>query len=33
MKTHLIHLFEKLGVNNRAAAVAAAYNEGLLTPP
>ncbi len=33
VKTHLLHLYEKLGVNDRAAAVAAAYNEGLLTPP
>jgi DNA-binding NarL/FixJ family response regulator len=33
VKTHLLHLYEKLGVNDRAAAVAAAYNQGLLTPP
>jgi len=32
VKTHLIHLYAKLGVNDRAAAVAAAYDRGLLTP-
>lgn len=32
VKTHLLHLFAKLGVNDRAAAVAAAYETGLLTP-
>lgn len=32
VKTHLLHLFAKLGVNDRAAAVAAAYDQGLLTP-
>ncbi|HEY7132418.1 MAG TPA: response regulator transcription factor [Candidatus Limnocylindrales bacterium] len=32
VKTHLIHVYEKLGVNDRAAAVAAAYERGLLTP-
>jgi DNA-binding NarL/FixJ family response regulator len=32
VKTHLLHLFAKLGVNDRAAAVAAAYEQGLLTP-
>lgn len=32
VKTHLLHTYEKLGVNDRAAAVAAAYNRGLLTP-
>ncbi|WP_327086334.1 response regulator transcription factor [Nonomuraea sp. NBC_01738] len=30
VKTHLIHLFAKLGVKDRAAAVAAAYESGLL---
>lgn len=32
VKTHLVHTYEKLGVSHRAAAVAAAYNRGLLTP-
>ena len=32
VKTHLLHLFAKLGVNDRAAAVATAYEQGLLTP-
>jgi DNA-binding NarL/FixJ family response regulator len=32
VKTHLLHLFAKLGVNDRAAAVAAAYEQGLLSP-
>ena len=31
VKTHLLHLYGKLGVNDRAAAVAAAYAQGLLT--
>jgi DNA-binding NarL/FixJ family response regulator len=31
VKTHLLHIYEKLGVNDRAAAVAAAYERGLLT--
>ncbi|MEV0197080.1 response regulator transcription factor [Nonomuraea sp. NPDC050691] len=30
VKTHLLHIFAKLGVNDRAAAVAAAYETGLL---
>lgn len=30
VKTHLIHVYAKLGVNDRAAAVAAAYDQGLL---
>jgi DNA-binding NarL/FixJ family response regulator len=30
VKTHLLHLYEKLGVNDRAAAVAIAYERGLL---
>jgi DNA-binding NarL/FixJ family response regulator len=32
VKTHLLHVYEKLGVHHRAAAVAAAYERGLLTP-
>ncbi len=32
VKTHLLHTYEKLGVNDRAAAVATAYDRGLLTP-
>lgn len=32
VKTHLLHTYAKLGVNDRAAAVAAAYNRRLLTP-
>ena len=32
VKTHLLHIYEKLGVNDRAAAVAAAYERGLLNP-
>jgi DNA-binding NarL/FixJ family response regulator len=31
IKTHLLHIYEKLGVRDRAAAVAAAYKRGLLT--
>jgi ATP/maltotriose-dependent transcriptional regulator MalT len=30
VKTHLIHVYAKLGVNDRAAAVAAAYEQKLL---
>lgn len=30
VKTHLLHIYEKLGVGDRAAAVAAAYERGLL---
>ncbi|GAA2379253.1 response regulator transcription factor [Nonomuraea africana] len=30
VKTHLAHIYTKLGVSDRAAAVAAAYNRGLL---
>ncbi len=30
VKTHLIHVYAKLGVNDRAAAVAAGYERGLL---
>jgi DNA-binding NarL/FixJ family response regulator len=32
VKTHLIHIYTKLDVNDRAAAVATAYERGLLTP-
>ena len=32
MKTHLLHIYAKLGVNDRASAVAKAFNRGLLTP-
>ena len=32
VKTHLMHIYAKLGVNDRAAAVAAAFDLGLLTP-
>lgn len=32
MKTHLAHIYAKLGVSDRAAAVAEAFNRGLLTP-
>jgi DNA-binding NarL/FixJ family response regulator len=32
VKTHLLHIYEKLEVNDRAAAVAAAYERGLLAP-
>ncbi len=32
VKTHLLHVYAKLGVSDRAAAVAEAYNRGLLTP-
>ena len=31
VKTHLLHLYAKLGVNDRAAAVAEAFQRGLLT--
>jgi len=30
VKTHLTHVYAKLGVNDRAAAVAAAYDRGIL---
>ena len=30
VKTHLIHIYAKLGVNDRAAAVAAGYDTGIL---
>jgi len=32
VKTHLMHIYDKLGVNDRAAAVAEAFNRGLLIP-
>ena len=31
VKTHLLHVYAKLGVNDRASAVAAGYERGLLT--
>jgi hypothetical protein len=31
VKTHLLHIYAKLGVTDRAAAVAEAFNRGLLT--
>jgi DNA-binding NarL/FixJ family response regulator len=31
VKTHLLHVYAKLGVNDRAAAVAVAFQRGLLT--
>lgn len=30
VKTHLTHLYAKLGVNDRAAAVAVGYSRGIL---
>lgn len=32
VKTHLAHVYARLGVNDTAAAVAAAYERGLLSP-
>jgi ATP/maltotriose-dependent transcriptional regulator MalT len=32
VKTHLLHIYAKLDVNDRASAVAAAYELGLLAP-
>jgi DNA-binding NarL/FixJ family response regulator len=32
VKTHLLHIYAKLDVNDRAAAVARAYDRGLLLP-
>ena len=32
VKTHLLHVYAKLGVNDRAAAVNEAFQRGLLTP-
>jgi DNA-binding NarL/FixJ family response regulator len=31
IKTHLLHIYTKLGVRDRASAVAAAYNRGLIS--
>ena len=31
VKTHLLHIYDKLGVSDRAAAVAVAYESGILT--
>lgn len=33
VKTHLLHLYDKLGVRDRAAAVATAFTRGILAPP
>ncbi|UFU05704.1 response regulator transcription factor [Ruania halotolerans] len=33
VKSHLLHAYAKLGVNDRAAAVAAAFSRGYLGPP
>ena len=32
VKTHLLHIYAKLGVNDRAAAVAVGFDRRLLTP-
>jgi DNA-binding NarL/FixJ family response regulator len=32
VKTHLLHIYTKLGVNDRASAVTEAFDRGLLTP-
>jgi DNA-binding CsgD family transcriptional regulator len=32
IKTHLLHIYAKLDVNDCAAAVASAYDRGLLVP-
>ncbi|TDP91933.1 response regulator [Labedaea rhizosphaerae] len=32
VKTHLLHIYAKLGVKDRASAVATGYDRGLLTP-
>ena len=32
VKTHLLHIYAKLGVNDRAATVGTAFEKGLLTP-
>lgn len=32
VKTHLLHIYAKLGVSDRAAAVGEAFNRGLLQP-
>jgi ATP/maltotriose-dependent transcriptional regulator MalT len=31
IKTHLLHIYTKLGVRDRASAVAAAYKRGLIS--
>jgi DNA-binding NarL/FixJ family response regulator len=31
VKSHVLHIYTKLGVNDRAAAVATAFRRGLLT--
>ena len=31
VKTHLLHVYDKLGVTDRAAAVAHAYESGILS--
>jgi len=33
VKTHVLHIYAKLGVNDRAAAVAAGFERGLLPRP
>lgn len=33
VKSHVLHIYQKLGVNDRAAAVATAFRRGLLTLP
>ena len=33
VKTHLLHIYAKLGVSDRAAAVARAYDTGILSSP
>ncbi|MFI6522381.1 response regulator [Spirillospora sp. NPDC050679] len=33
VKTHLVHIYAKLGVDSRTAAVAAASRQGLIRPP
>ncbi len=32
VKTHLLHVYAKLGVSDRAAAVAQGYEQGILAP-
>lgn len=32
VRTHVLHIYGKLGVNDRAAAVAAGFRRGLLDP-
>ncbi len=33
VKTHLLHVFDKLGVNDRTAAVVTALRDGIISPP